>query len=122
LGGNLPANKVAAWALDNNLGSGDLNSDMLDEYLLNIAPDEETDQKLKIISVVVGEDKATVTVEAVNASADLANINGTIVVSTTAELGVAFQPQSIVPLSFANKKATIEVPFTAGSFIKVSVQ
>lgn len=122
LGGNLPANKVAAWALDNNLGSGDLNSDMLDEYLLNIAPDEETDQKLKIISVVVGEDKATVTVEAVNASADLANINGTIIVSTTAELGVAFQPQSIVPLSFANKKATIEVPFTAGSFIKVSVQ
>lgn len=122
LGGNQPANKVAAWALANSLGSGDLKPGMLDEYLLNIAPDEETDQKLKITSVVVGEDKATITVEAVSASADLANINGTIVVSTTADLTAAFQPQSIAPLSFANKKATIEVPFTAGSFIKVSVQ
>lgn len=121
-GGSLPANKVAAWALANELGSGDLTPAMLDDYLMGVAP--ATDAKPEILSIVVdeAEEEITITVGATSQLVDLTKINGTIVVSTTGDLGTAFAPQSITPFSISSGSATIVVPFTAGNFIKVSVE
>lgn len=121
-GGSLPANKVAAWALANELGSGDLTSAMLDDYLMGVAPGTDAKPEIKSIVIDEAEEEATITVGATSQLVDLTEINGTIVVSTTEDLATAFTPQSITPFSISSGSATIVVPFTAGNFIKVSVE
>jgi len=122
----LPANKLAAWAVASGLSEQDvaLNAaDYLDNYLLNI--DESISAQLEITSVVLDSvnEIATITVGATDPAVDFTDLNGTLVVTTTEDLAVAFgNPQTFAITATGEAEVTIQVPYAAGNFIKAVVQ
>ena len=122
----LPANKLAAWAVASGLSEQDVASnaaDYLDNYLLNI--DEASSAQLEITSVVLDSvnEIATITVGATDPAVDFTDLNGTLVVTTTEDLAVAFgNPQTFTITATGEAEVTIQVPYAAGNFIKAVVQ
>lgn len=122
----VPADKLAAWAVASGLTEQDvaLNAaDYLDNYLLNI--DESISAQLEITSVVLDSvnEIATITVGATDPAVDFTDLNGTLVVTTTEDLAVAFgNPQTFTITATGAAEVTIQVPYAAGNFIKAVVQ
>ena len=122
----VPADKLAAWAVESGLSEQDvaLNAaDYLDNYLLNI--DESISAQLEITSVVLDSENeiATITVGATDPAVDFTDLNGTLVVTTTEDLAVAFgNPQTFTITATGAAEVTIQVPYAAGNFIKAVVQ
>ena len=122
----VPADKLAAWAVASGLSEQDvaLNAaDYLDNYLLNI--DESSSAQLEITSVVLDSvnEIATITVGATDPAVDFTDLNGTLVVTTTEDLAVAFgNPQTFTITATGEAEVTIQVPYAAGNFIKAVVQ
>jgi len=125
LGGSLPADKVAAWAIANELDAGELTGDMLDDYLCNVAPG--TNPGLTITSIVLDQDEgvATITVEA-SEGVDLGDINGTLVVYTADTVaGIADEatPEDEFQVTLAaGTSATIEVNMAGNNFIRAAIK
>lgn len=117
-----PADKVAAWA--NAHGVTTLTPSMLDEYLLKITPDEG-DTTIEITSIVVGATEATITLAASSTEVDFEDLNGTLNIYTTSDLGTTFEPAGSFDVDVTageNGTATITVPLTDGDFIKATVE
>jgi len=125
LGGGLPADKVAAWALGNGLSSSALTEAMLDDYLCSLAPG--TNPQLKIVDMVVNNDTgmATITVGSTGNAVDFDTINGTLVVKTAATLeDLLSEParsEYDVTLQL-NATAMIDVDMAGNNFIKACIQ
>jgi len=127
LGGTQPADKVAEWALANSLGAGDLDSDMLDDYLCNVAP--ATNPELKVLSVVFDQEneEATIVVGTTGSTVDFDSINGTLKVSTRDDLSNSsnWSDPIEVPVTVEdpNTTATVVVDLTGfnGVFIKAVI-
>ena len=125
---NIPADKLAAWAVASGLGEQDvmLNAaDYLDNYLLNI--DESIDAQLQITSIVYDPDplgeKATITVSATDPAVDFTKLNGTLVVQTTDDLATGFGATTEYDITLtAAGEVTIKVEAIAGNFIRAYVQ
>ena len=123
LGGSLPADKVAAWALANTLGESDLNGAMLDDYLMNVAPGTDAKPVITSIAVDEGTGVATISVKATSAGVDFTAINGTLVVYTADTLNEAFTESASFGVTvLGSDEVTIEVPLAAGKFIKAVVK
>jgi hypothetical protein len=128
LGGSYPANKVAAWALANGLGAGDLTGAMLDDYLLNKAP--ATNAELEIKAIVVDPDTqiATVTVGTIAGNVAFSSINGTVKVQTRDALSSGDWSSSItVPVTVNSPNTTVDVEVDLSSagasyFVKAVVE
>jgi len=118
LGGSLPANKVAAWALDNNLGVNALTTAMLDDYLLDVAPG--TDATISITSVEVSGTTVTIKVAATD-GVNLGAINGTLKVVSSNTLPVSGGATYIPFTTDATGVATIVIT-NSGKFIKARVE
>ena len=122
----VPADKLAAWAVASRLTEQDVAQnaeDYLDNYLLNI--DESISAQLEITSVVLDSvnEIATITVGATDPAVDFTDLNGTLVVTTTEDLAVAFgNPQTFTITATGAAEVTIQVPYAAGNFIKAVVQ
>jgi len=122
----VPADKLAAWAVASRLTEQDVAQnaeDYLDNYLLNI--DESVSAQLEITSVVLDSvnEIATITVGATDSAVDFTDLNGTLVVTTTEDLAVAFgNPQTFTITATGAAEVTIQVPYAAGNFIKAVVQ
>jgi len=123
---NIPADKLAAWAVASGLGEQDvmLNAaDYLDNYLLNI--DESIDAQLEITSIVYDpvNEIATITVGATDPAVDFTELNGTLVVQTTDNLAAGFGATTEYAITLtAAGEVTIEVEAIAGNFIRAYVQ
>jgi hypothetical protein len=107
---------------DPQLGVDDLTSGMLDDYLLDV--EAGTDATIAITSIEIAGGVATITVKASSASVDFDDINGTLVVLGTADLGTAF-----VEIGSANfnvtpdaDEATVTVTVGTDKFLKAKVK
>ncbi len=122
-GGTYPANKVALWAT--TYSQTVLTPDMLDDYLLNVAP--ATDAVLKINSITVnsGTGLVTIKVGATSGLVDMtaAALNGTLVVYTTDDLTTPFALIGTFAITVETaSEVTVTVPVGDGKFIKAVVQ
>jgi hypothetical protein len=125
----VPADKVAAWAVANNLALANvlLNAgDYLDNYLMNVDVDVETGIEITSIVYDAAKEEAEITVEAVSTEVDFNAINGELVVWTTDNLGTAFGQAEEEKFSFTidefGEVVTFKVKATAGNFIRARVQ
>ena len=117
LGRDAPADRVAAWAITNSLTT--LDSDMLDDYLMNVGAG--TNPTLYIDSITVAGTEATIVIKATG-GVDLQTINGVVNVWTTTDLSEAFVssgPAYVTATTGA--QITVVVPRAAGTFIKATV-
>ena len=118
LGRAAPADRIAAWALENNLVT--LDSDMLDDYLMNV--DAGTNPTLFIDSITVAGTEATIVIQATG-GVNLQTINGVVNVWTTADLAEAFVSSGPTYVTATTgTQITVVVPRTAGTFIKATVE
>jgi len=122
---NVPADKLAAWAVNSGLTEAQVlanAADYLDNYLLNI--DESISADLEITSIVVDPDNeiATITVAATSAAVDFTELNGTLVVWTSDDLTAWGEPVSYAITLELAAEVTIEIPYAAGNFIKARVE
>jgi len=117
LGSNVPADKVAAWAITNSLTT--LESDMLNDYLMNV--DAGTDPTLYIDSITVAGTDATIVIKATG-GVDLQTINGIVNIWTTADLMDEFVSSGPTYVTATTgTQMTVVVPSAAGKFIKATV-
>lgn len=117
LGSAAPADKVAAWALTNSLTT--LDSDMLDDYLMNV--DAGTNPTLYIDSITVAGTDATILIKATG-GVDLQTINGVVNVWTTDDLTKGFVSSGPTYVTATTgTQITVVVPRAAGTFIKATV-
>ena len=117
LGCDAPADKVAAWAITNSLTT--LDSDMLDDYLMNV--DAGTNPTLFIDSITVAGTDATIMIKATG-GVDLQTINGVVNVWTTDELENGFVSSGPTYVTATTgTQITVVVPRAAGTFIKATV-
>ncbi len=118
LGRDAPADKVAAWAITNSLTT--LDSDMLDDYLMNV--DAGTNPTLHIDSITVTGTDATILIQATG-GVDLQTINGVVNVWTTDELENGFVSSGPTYVTATTgTQITVVVPRAAGTFIKATVE
>jgi hypothetical protein len=123
LGASLPADKVAAWALANTLGEGDLDAAMLDDYLMNVAPGTEARPVITSLSVDDVAGLATVTVGATSGAVDFSAINGTLVVFAANALEAEFVETASFAITVSGSdEVTVEVQLDAGAFMKAVVK
>lgn len=121
LGTSAPANKVAAWAVANNLSSGSLTSDMYDDYLFNVATN--TNPKLVIASISTDSGANTCKVVVTNtANVAFNTINGSLLYKTTDSLSTAFSSGTSIPLSGTGTAVTNTVSLGDAAFFKFSVE
>ncbi|MDX9868835.1 MAG: hypothetical protein RBT78_13020 [Kiritimatiellia bacterium] len=126
-GESVDAEDLAAWAAaqDPALTEAAVQANAAvwyDEYLLNIAPDEAA-STIEITSITVGATEATIVVTASSTAVDFSDINGTLNVYTTDDLGTAFGLAGSFNITpGANGTATVTVPLAEGSFIKATVE
>ncbi len=126
-GPSVDAEKLSAWAVaqDPDLTEAEVQANAAvwyDEYLLNIAPDEAA-STIEITSITVGATEATIVVTASSTAVDFSDINGTLNVYTTDDLGTAFGLAGSFNITpGANGTATVTVPLAEGSFIKATVE
>ena len=117
LGHDVPADKVATWAIANSLTT--LDSDILDDYLMNV--DAGTNPTLYIDSITVAGTDATIVIMATG-GADLQRINGIVNVWTTDDLTDEFVSSGPTYVTATTgTQITVVVPSAAGKFIKASV-
>jgi hypothetical protein len=124
--GAYPAGTVAAWAMANDLGEGDVEADMEDDYLLNVAPD--TDATIQIDSFVIDGSTVTIIVSS-SAPADVEfdGLNGTVKLYSSATLGGTFNEVGSATVD-DTAVTTAEVEITLGAeanptdFFKVVVE
>ncbi|HNX33942.1 MAG TPA: SGNH/GDSL hydrolase family protein [Kiritimatiellia bacterium] len=117
LGCAAPADKIAAWAIKNSLTT--LDSDMLDDYLMNV--DAGTNPSLFIDSITVAGTDATIVIKATG-GVDLQTINGVVNVWTTADLTEAFVSSGPAYITATTgTQMTVVVPRAADTFIKATV-
>lgn len=116
-----PIADISAWATANGVNPEGVTSEMLDDYLLNVAP--ATDAELEITSITYGASVVTITIAATNPSVDLTDINGVLNVWTTDNLATtAFAPIGTFVVTVpAAAQLTVTVPNGDGNFIKASV-
>lgn len=118
LGCAAPADKIAAWALTNSLTT--LDSDMLDDYLMNV--DAGTNPTLYIDSITVAGTDAMILIKATG-GVDLQAINGVVNVWTTDDLTNGFASSGPTYVTAATgTQITVVVPRAAGTFIKATVE
>jgi len=127
LGAAVDATKLSAWAVANSKSEAEVIANAaswMDDYLLNVAPD--TDATIQITSIVVDEtgETATITVGASTTDVHLDQLNGTLVVYTTDELGVGFgEPTGEFEVTVEGAtESTVVVNFAGGKFIKAVVK
>lgn len=127
-GPSVDAEDLAKWATQKNtpaLTETEVqeNAELwYDEYLLNIAPNEAA-STIEITSITVGATDATIVVTASSTAVDFSDINGTLNVYTTDDLGTAFGLAGSFNITpGANGTATVTVPLAGGSFIKATVE
>jgi hypothetical protein len=117
LGRAVPADKVAAWVIANGLTT--LDSDMLDDYLMNV--DAGTNPTLFIDSITVAGTEATIVIKATG-GVDLQAINGALNVWTAADLTEAFVSSGPTYVTATTgTQITVVVPGAAGTFMKATV-
>jgi len=123
LGASLPADKVAAWALANTLGEGDLDAAMLDDYLMNVAPGTEARPVITSISIDEDAGIATIKVGATSGAVDFSALNGTLVVCTANALEDEFAETASFAITVPGSDAvTVDVQLDAGAFMKAVVK
>ena len=123
LGASLPADKVAAWALANTLGEGELTAAMQDDFLMNVGPGTEARPVITSIAVDKGAGIATVKVKATSLDVDFTAINGTLVIYTADTLNDSFAETANFAITVpGSDEVTIEVSLSAGTFIKAVVR
>jgi len=120
--------KLSAWAVANHKTIQNMLDDgskWLDEYLLNIAPNDAA-TKLAITDIVIDPvaETATITVTGAGVAVDFTKLNGTLVVYTATTLAGGFHETAIGNYTPhpANGSATVVVKYAAGSFIKAVVK
>ncbi len=117
LGSDVPAYKVAAWAIANRLTT--LDDDMLDDYLMNV--DAGTNPTLYVDSIASDGTEATIVIKATG-GVDLQAVNGILNVWTTDDLMTPFVSSgSTYVTAITGTHITVVVPGMAGSFIKATI-
>ena len=124
-GGTYDLGPIAEWALAYGIGEGEVVESDLDDYLLNV--DRGTDATLEITYIGVDDPEVGKTTIKVGASAgsgvDFRDLNGTLTVYTTDDLGVAFVETSIgFTLTPTAPEAVIVIDEVADQFLKAVVE
>ncbi|MDD2597727.1 MAG: hypothetical protein PHO37_00675 [Kiritimatiellae bacterium] len=114
--------KLSTWAIANTLGEGDVGASDIDDYLLNVPP--TTDATIEITSIVVdkGAGTTTITVGASDPLVDFTELNGTLYVYTTTDLGVAFTLRATQSIDLVAGEAEVVISGLTNEFIKAIVE
>ena len=122
----VPADKVAAWAVANQLSLANVIAnagDYLDNYLLNISPSVDADIEITSIVYDPVAETATITVEATSTAVDFNTINGTLTVRTGDDLtALGATTEFTFSIDTPGEVVTFVVNEVAGKFIRARVE
>ncbi|MBP8801845.1 MAG: hypothetical protein KBI41_09945 [Kiritimatiellae bacterium] len=122
----VPADKVAAWAVANQLSLANVIAnagDYLDNYLLNISPSVDADIEITSIVYDPVAETATITVEATSTAVDFNSINGTLTVRTGDDLtALGATTEFTFSIDTPGEVVTFVVNEVAGKFIRARVE
>ena len=122
----VPADKVAAWAVANQLSLANVIAnagDYLDNYLLNISPSVDADIEITSIVYDPVAETATITVEATSTAVDFNTINGTLTVRTGDDLtALGATTEFSFTIDTPGEVVTFVVNEVAGKFIRARVE